>query len=49
MVGANTKLDNSGNVTNAWWDEEFDLSDQVAVSVEDLYDGGWWSCECGWS
>ena len=41
VVGADTKLDSRSNVTNAGWDEEFDFSNQVAVSVDDLYEGGW--------
>ncbi len=41
VVGADTKLDGCGNLTDAVWDKEFDFSNQVAVSVEDLYEGGW--------
>ena len=40
VVGADTKLDSCSDVTNVGWEEEFDFSNQVAVSVEDLYEGG---------
>ena len=38
VVGANTRC---SDVTDAGWNEEFNLSKQVAVNVEDLYTGRW--------
>ena len=40
-IGANSKLDGCGDVTDAGWDEEFDFGNKVAVSVEDLNKGRW--------
>ena len=47
VVGADTKLDGCGNVTDARWNDEFDTSDEIAMIVEDVYAGGWYGCKCG--